>query len=112
MENKQHVSDVGSTETVKCSVDIGKSGQKIAWFHVRTGEKVKSGERFELTGKSLKIASVQLVDAGTYECRLGSSRQYLTIYVNGEFSLCSCCSSFQHYIFFHLAITLTCCCCC
>ena len=87
MENKQHVSDVESTETVKCSDDVGKSGQDVAWYHVRTGEKVKSGGRFKLTGHSLKIASVQLVDARTYECREGSSRQYFTIYVNDEFSL-------------------------
>ncbi|KAK2571226.1 Tyrosine kinase receptor Cad96Ca [Acropora cervicornis] len=83
LENKQHVSDEGSTETVRCSEQVGDTGQ-VAWYHVRTDKIIKTGERFELTGLSMKITNVQPEHAGTYECRGGSNRQYLTIYVNVE----------------------------
>ena len=86
LENKQVASDSGSTETVRCSDKLGDPGQKVVWYRARTGEKINSGGRFELKDLSLKISNVQLNDAGTYECR-GAKRQYLTIYVNGEFSL-------------------------
>ena len=111
LENKHHVSDQGSTETVKCSEDETNRGQNVSWYYVSSGEKIKSGGRFELNGLSLKI-TVQLDDAGTYECRTASTRQYLTIYVNGEFSLCICCSSFQYHLFCHQTIMLSCYCCC
>ena len=71
-----------------------------------------SGGRIQLNGVSLKITDVQLEDAGTYECRGVSIRRYLTIYVNGEFSLWSFCSSFRQHLFFHLTIMLSCCCWC
>ena len=89
LENKQVVSDLKSTETVRCSDKVGVSGQNVAWYHVRTGKKIKSGGRFELNDLSLRISNVQLNDAGTYECRGVSRRQYHTIYVNGESSLCT-----------------------
>ena len=108
LENKQYVCDEGSTETVRCSEQVGDPGQ-VAWYHVRTGERMNSGGRFELTDLSLKITNVQLNDAGTYERRGVSKRQYLTIYVSGEFSLSSFCSSFLHHLFFYLTIMLSCC---
>ena len=108
LENKQVVADLGSTETVRCWDEVGYPGQKVAWYRVRTGEKINSGGRFELNGLSLKTSDVQLNDAGTYECR-GAKRQYLTIYVNGEFSICTFSSSFLHHLFFHLIIMLSCC---
>ena len=89
LENKQVVSDSGSTETVRCWDEVVDPGQNVAWYHVRNGKKIKSGGRFELNGLSLKISNVRLDDAGTYECRGVSRRQYLTIYVNGESSLCT-----------------------
>ena len=73
---------------MRCSEQVGDPRQ-VAWYHVRTGERINSGKRFKLTGLSLKITNVQLNDAGTYECRGVSKRRYLTIYVNGEFSLCT-----------------------
>ena len=88
LENKQVVSDLESTETVRCFWD-DVAGLNVAWYHVRTGEKIKSGGRFELNGLSLKITGVRLDDAGTYECRRGHYRQYLTIYANGKSSLCT-----------------------
>ena len=71
---------------MRCSEQVGDPGQ-VAWYIVRTGKRINSGNRFELTGLYLKITHIQLNDAGTYECRGVFSRQYLTIYVNGEFSL-------------------------
>ena len=71
---------------MRCSEQVGDPAQ-VAWYHVRTGKRIDSGKRFELTGLSLKITNVQLNDAGTYECRGVSKRRYLTIYVNGEFFL-------------------------
>ena len=89
LENIQVVSDLKSTETVRCSDKVGVPGQNVTWYHVRTGKEINSGGRFELKNVSLKITDVQPDDAGTYECRGVSHRQYLTIYVNGESSLCT-----------------------
>ena len=98
LEKKHHVCDLESIETVKCwSKDLAELGQNISWYNGSTGDKIKSGGRIEFNSLSLKINRVQLDDAGTYECRGLSSTRFLTIYVNGEFSLCSCCSSFRHY---------------
>ena len=98
LEKKHHVCDLGSTETVKCSnEDLTGLGQDILWYKLSTGVKIKSGGRVKSNGLSLKIGGVQLDDAGTYECRGVSSTRFLTIYVNGEFSLCSCSSSPRHY---------------
>ena len=110
LENENHASVQGSTETVKCSKSIFGH---VSWYYVSTGKKINSGGRLELNGFSMKITNVQLDDAGTYECRGVSIRQYHTIYVNGEFSLCTCCSSFQQHLFCHLTIMLSgyCCCC-
>ena len=91
LEKKHHVCDLESTETVKCS-----NKGLISWYNGITGVKIKSGGRVELNGLSLKINNVQLDDAGTYECRGESSTRFYTIYVNGEFSLCSCCSALRH----------------
>ena len=81
---------------MRCSEQVGDPGQ-VAWYHVRTNKIIKSGKRFELTGLSMKITDFQPEDAGTYECRGVSNRQYLTIYVNGEFFICTFCSSFRHH---------------
>ena len=98
LEKKHHVCDLKSTETVRCSnEDPTGLGQNILWYDGSTGVKIKSGGRVELNGLSLKINKVQLDDAGTYECRGVSSTRFYTIYVNGEFSLCSCSSSPRHY---------------
>ena len=98
LEKKHHVCDLESTETVKCSnKDLTRRGQNISWYNGSTGVKIKSGGRIELNGLFLKIKNVQLDDAGTYECRGVFSTRFYTIYVNSEFSLCSCSSSLQHY---------------
>ena len=101
---------------MRCSEQKSNLGQNVSWYYVSTGVKMKSGGRIELKGLSLKITNVQLDDAGTYECRGITFRRYFTIYVNGEFSLCTSSSSLQHHFFFHLTVMLSspsfCCCCC
>ena len=109
LESKQHALDKESTETVTCSEKVRDPGQNVVWYRVRTRQEIKSEGRFQLNVLSLKISNVQLNDAGTYECRGKSKRQYLTIYVNGEFFLCTFCSSLRHHLFFHLTMMLSCC---
>ena len=98
LEKKSYVFNIGSTETVKCSKVETKN---ISWHNGGTGVKIKSGGRIELNGLSLKIKNFHLDDAGTYECRGESSTRFYTIYANGKFSLCSFCSSPQHYFHHH-----------
>ena len=90
--------NIGSTETVKCSKVETKN---ISWHNGTSRVKIKPGGRIELNGLSLKIKNFQLDDAGTYECRGESSTRFYTIYANGKFSLCSFCSSPQHYFHHH-----------
>ncbi|XP_044180575.1 fibroblast growth factor receptor 3-like isoform X2 [Acropora millepora] len=85
LEKKHHVCDLGSTETLKCSMPGSQLGQSISWYNGFTGVKIKSGGRIELNGLSLKIKNVQLDDAGTYECRGVSSTRFYTVYVNTIF---------------------------
>ena len=82
---------------MRCSEEKSNLNQNVSWYYVSTGVKMMSGGRIQLNGVSLKITDVQLEDAGTYECRGVSIRRYLTIYVNGEFSLRFCCLPFRHY---------------
>ena len=91
---------------MRCSEEKSNLNQNVSWYYVSTGVKMKSGGRIQLNGVSLKITDVQLEDAGTYECRGVSIRRYLTIYVNGEFFLCSCCSSVQHRLVCNLTTML------
>ena len=101
LEKKHHVCDLESTETVMCSnKEPTGIGQNISWYNGSTGIKIKSGGRLELNGLSLKINNVQLDDAGTYECRGMFSTRFYTIYVNSEFSLCSCSLSLRHYFYY------------
>ena len=95
LEKEKYFFDLESIETVKCSNE--DPSQHISWYNGITGVKIKSGGRIELNGLSLKIKNVQLDDAGTYECRAMTGTRFYTIYVNGEFSLCSC--SFTSVLF-------------
>ncbi|XP_044176594.1 hemicentin-2-like [Acropora millepora] len=88
LEKKHHICDLESTETMKCLNPSGIS-QNISWYNGSTGVKIKSGGRIELNSFSLTINSIQLDDAGTYECRGVFSTwfytQFYTIYVNTKF---------------------------
>ena len=98
LEKRSHGFNIGSNETVKCSM---VEAENISWQNGSTGIKIKSGGRIELNGLSLKIKNFQPDDAGTYECRGESSTRFYTIYAMGNFSLCSFCSSPQHYFHHH-----------
>ena len=98
LEKRSHVFNIGSTVTVKC---LKIETKNISWHNGSSGVKIKSGGRIELNGLSLKIKNFQLDDAGTYECRGESSTRFYTIYANGKLSLCSFCSSPQHYFHHH-----------
>ena len=95
VEKKHHAFNLGSTETVNCSKEETDFGQNVSWYI--TGSKIKSGGRIKLNGHYLEIKSVQLDDAGTYECRGVSNIRLYTIDVHSEFSLCLCCLLSQHY---------------
>ena len=98
LEKKQHVCDLESTETIKCSTMVGGPlTQSISWYNGSTNVTIKSGGRIEFNGLSLRINNVQLDDAGTYECRGVLSSRFYTLYVNGEYSVYSCSSSLHHY---------------
>ena len=90
LEEKRYVFDTGSTAIVSCLIEENEFGQSFSWYN-HTGFKIKSGGRIKFIGLYLEIKSVQLNDAGKYECRgISSSRNY-TIVVACEFSLCLCC---------------------
>ena len=93
LEEKRYVFDPGSTATVNCSIYFG---QNFSWYD-HTGFKIKSRGRIKLSGPYLEIKSVQLDDAGKYECRGISNSRNFTIVVAREFSLCPCCPLSQDY---------------
>ena len=74
LENKQVVSDLGSTETVRCSDEVF---DHVRWYHVRTGKTIRSGGRFELKGLSLKITYVQLIDMNVEEYSAVSTSRFM-----------------------------------
>ena len=102
IEKRHHVCDLESAETVKC-FPLFWNSQNISWYNGSTGVKIESGGGIELNGFSLRINSIKLDDAGTYECRQVFSTRFFslfyTIYVNGEFSLCSCSLSRRQYLY-------------
>ena len=103
LEQKHHVCDLESTETVRCSAKVESPFNKsISWYNGSTGVKIKSRGRLELNSLSLKINKIQLDDAGTYECRGESSTRFYTIYVNSEYSLFSYCSFTSALFWLHL----------
>ena len=96
LEEKRYVFDRESTATVNCSIEETDFGRYFSWYD-HTGFKIKSRGRIKLSGPYLEIKSVQLDDAGKYECRgMSSSRNY-TIVVACEFSLCLCSPLSQDY---------------
>ena len=95
LEEKRYVFNRGSTATVNCSIEETDFVQNFSWYD-HTG-KIKSGGRIKLNGLYLEIKSVQLDDAGKYECRGISNSRIYTIVVACEFSLCLCCASQDYF---------------
>ena len=97
LEEKRYIFNPGSTETLHCSIEETDFGKNFSTWYDHTGSKIKSRGRIKLNGLYLEIKSVQLDDAGKYECRgISNSRNY-TIVVACEFSLCLCCPLSQSF---------------
>ena len=89
LEKKSLSSNLGSTETVQCSLEKENQNEKVKWYEIGTtaGELDLHDlhERVEVKGVTLTIKNVQLDDGGTYECRGERYTRFYTVYVNGEF---------------------------
>ncbi|XP_068748867.1 scavenger receptor cysteine-rich domain-containing group B protein-like [Montipora capricornis] len=86
LEKKSLSSNLGSTETVQCSLEKENQNGKVKWYEIgTTTSELNSNGRIEVKGVTLTIKNVQLADGGTYECRGERYTRFYTVYVNGEF---------------------------
>ena len=88
LEKKSLSTNLGHTETVKCSLKNENQNEHgmVKWYEIGTTEtELKSQGRIEVNGAILKIENVQLRDGGTYQCRGVRYTRFYTVYVNGEF---------------------------
>ena len=86
LEKKSLSSNLGSTETVKCSLKDENESKIVIWYEIGTTvRELKSEGSIEVNGGTLKIKNVQVHDGGTYECRGVRYTRFYTVYVNGEF---------------------------
>ena len=86
LEKKSLSSNLGSTETVKCSLKNENQNKKVIWYEIGTTvRELKSEGRIVVNGGTLTIKNVQLHDGGTYECRGVRYTRFYTVYINGEF---------------------------
>ncbi|XP_068714006.1 lysyl oxidase homolog 2-like isoform X1 [Montipora foliosa] len=86
LEKKNVSSNLGSTETVQCSLEKENQNGKVKWYEIgTTTSELNSDGRIEVKGVTLTIKNVQLADGGTYECRGERYTRFYTVYVNGEF---------------------------
>ena len=91
LEQKSLSSNLGSTDTVKCSFKKENQNERemVKWYEIGTTvRELKSEGRIEVNGVTLTIKNVQLHDGGTYECRGVGYTRFYTVYVNGEFLKC------------------------
>ena len=88
LEKKSLSSNLGYTETVKCSLKNENQNERemVKWYEIGTTvTELKSQGRIEVDGGTLTIKNVQLHDGGTYECRGVRYTRFYTVYINGEF---------------------------
>ena len=88
LEKKSLSSNLGSTETVQCSLkkDYHNEKQIVRWYEIGTAvSELNPDGRIEVKGFTLTIKNVQLDDGGTYECQGVGYTRFYTVYVNGEF---------------------------
>ena len=86
LEKKSLSCNLGSTETVQCSLEKENQNGKVKWYEIgTTTSELNSDGRIEVKGVTLTIKNVQLADGGTYECRGERYTRFYTVYVNGEF---------------------------
>ena len=88
LEKKSLSSNLGSTETVQCSLkkENQNEHEMVKWYKIgTTASELNPDERIEVKGVTLTIKNVQLDDGGTYECRGQRYTRFYTVYVNGKF---------------------------
>ncbi|XP_068757949.1 fibroblast growth factor receptor 1-like [Montipora capricornis] len=86
LEQKSLSSNLGSTDTVKCSLKKENEREMVKWYEIGTTvRELKSEGRIEVNGVTLTIKNVQLHDGGTYECRGVGYTRFYTVYVNAQF---------------------------
>ena len=88
LERKSLSCNLGSTETVHCSLkkESRNEQEMVKWYEIGTiVSELNSDGRIEVKGFTLTIKNVQLDDGGTYECRGVGYTRFYTVYVNGEF---------------------------
>ena len=86
LEAKREVLDLGTSETIPCSLQEETDYIHVRWFNNKQ-EAVSSTSKGRMTKNEngqLTINDVQLSDGGTYECRGLENIRYYTIYVNGR----------------------------
>ena len=81
---EQLVFDIGSIETVQCS--LPNETKHIKWLNSRDEEiNSTSGARVKaFPNGTLIINNVQLSDGGTYGCKGLQYTRYYTVYINGR----------------------------
>ena len=87
-EKKSLSSNLGSTETVQCSLEKENKNGKVKWYEIGTTASeldLDLDGRIEVKGVTLTIKNVHLDDGGTYECRGERYTRFYTVYVNCEF---------------------------
>ncbi|XP_068747395.1 protein sidekick-2-like [Montipora capricornis] len=88
LETKSLSFNLGSTETVKCSLKNENQNERemVKWYEIgTTARELKSEGRIEVNGETLTIKDIQLRDGGTYECRGVGYTRFYTVYVNAQF---------------------------
>ncbi|XP_068703720.1 uncharacterized protein [Montipora foliosa] len=88
LEMKSLSSNLGSTETVKCSFKTENQNEReiVKWYEIgTTASELNPDGRIEVKGATLTIKNVQLDDGGTYECRGQRYTRFYTVYVNARF---------------------------
>ncbi|XP_068690826.1 neural cell adhesion molecule 1-like [Montipora foliosa] len=86
LEQKSLSSNLGSTNSVKCSLKRENQNELVKWYEIGTTvRELKSEGRIEVNGVTLTIKNLQLHDGGTYECRGVGYTRFYTVYVNAQF---------------------------
>ena len=84
MEKKQHVVNIGSEETIPCSLQ--NETKYIKWYDSIGQELKPISGKIEMSGNTLKIKNITLSDGGTYQCQGLTYMRAYTIYVTGGLS--------------------------
>ena len=84
MEKKQYVVNIGSEETIPCS--LKNETKYIKWYDSIGQELNSTPGRIEISGSTLTLKKITLSDGGTYQCQGLTYMRAYTIYVTGGLS--------------------------